>query len=72
MIGRVIGALVGREIDRRDGRGGLKGAAIGTLAAGALTRMGPFGLLLGGAYVAKKALDRRRTARKVYPTARAE
>ena len=60
MIGRVIGALVGREIDRRDGKGGLKGAAIGALAAGALRRMGPFGLVLGGAYVAKKAYDRRK------------
>lgn len=60
MIGRVIGALVGREIDRRDGSGGLKGAAIGALAAGGLRRMGPLGLVLGAGYVAKKALDRRR------------
>ena len=63
MIGKVIGALVGREIDRRDGRGGLKGAVIGAAAAGAMRRLGPFGLILGGAYVAKKAFDRRRTAR---------
>ncbi len=61
MIGKVIGALVGREIDQRDGSGGMKGMVIGTLAAGALRRMGPFGLVLGGAYVAKKLLDRRRT-----------
>jgi hypothetical protein len=60
MIGKVIGALVGREIDRRDGKGGLKGAVIGAVAVGALRRMGPLGLVLGGAYVAKKALDRRR------------
>lgn len=65
MLRTVIGALVGREIDRRDGSGGLKGAAIGALASRALTRMGPLGLVIGGAYVAKKALDRRRTARKV-------
>ena len=63
MFGRVLGALVGREIDRRDGRGGLKGAAVGALAMGAMRRMGPFGMLLGGAYVAKKALDRRRASR---------
>lgn len=63
MLGRVIGALVGRELDRRDGSSGLKGAAIGALAAGALRRMGPLGMMLGGAYVAKKALDRRRDAR---------
>lgn len=60
MIGRIVGALVGREIDRRDGQGGLKGAALGALAVGGLRRMGPLGLLIGAGYVAKKALDRRR------------
>ncbi len=60
MIGKIIGALVGREIDQRDGSGGVKGAALGWMAAGALRRMGPLGLALGGAYVAKKAFDRRR------------
>ena len=66
MIGRIIGALVGREMDRRDGRGGLKGAAIGALSVGAMRRMGPLGLLLGGGYVAKKAYDRRRQSRTQY------
>jgi len=65
MIGKIIGALVGREMDRRDGRGGLKGAAIGALSMGAMRRMGPLGLLLGGGYVAKKAYDRRRQARDI-------
>lgn len=60
MIGKLIGALVGREIDRRDGSSGLKGAAIGAVAASGLRRLGPLGIVLGGAYVAKKALDRRR------------
>ena len=63
MIGRIIGALVGREMDRRDGRGGLKGAAIGALSIGAMRRMGPLGMLLGGGYVAKKAYDRRKSSR---------
>lgn len=63
MIGRVIGALVGREIDRRDGSGGTKGAALGFIAAGALKRLGPIGLALGGAYVAKKAYDRHKATR---------
>ncbi len=63
MIGRIIGALVGRELDRRDGRGGLKGAAVGALAMGAMRRMGPLGMLIGGGYVAKKAYDRRRESR---------
>ena len=65
MIGRIIGALVGREMDRRDGRGGLKGAAIGALLMGAMRRMGPLGLILGGGYVAKKAYDRRRQSRDI-------
>jgi hypothetical protein len=64
MIGRIIGALVGREIDRRDGSGGVKGAAMGYFAGGALRRMGPLGLLLGGGYVAKKAYDRRKASRR--------
>lgn len=66
MIGRIVGLLVGREIDRRDGSGGAKGAAMGYLAAGALRRMGPLGMVLGGGYVAKKALDRRRAAKRGY------
>ncbi|WP_343520544.1 hypothetical protein [Sphingomonas sp.] len=64
MIGKVIGALVGREIDRRDGEGGAKGAALGWLAAGAMKRLGPIGLALGGAYVAKKVYDRRKASRR--------
>lgn len=63
MIRSIIGALVGREIDRRDGGGGAKGAAIGMVAASALRRMGPLGMMLGGAYVAKKAYDRRKATR---------
>ena len=63
MIGKVIGALVGREIDRRDGSGGLKGALTGALIGGGLRRMGPLGMALGAAYVGKKALDRRRMSR---------
>ena len=63
MIRNIIGALVGREIDRRDGSGGAKGAVIGMVAMGVLRRMGPLGLILGGGYVAKKAYDRRRATR---------
>lgn len=64
MIGKIIGALVGREIDRRDGKGGLKGAALGAAAAGGLRRLGPLGLALGGLYVVKKMRDRRREPRQ--------
>ena len=59
MLGKVIGALVGEELGKRRGDGG-KGAVIGVIAASAMRRLGPLGLALGGAYVAKKALDRRR------------
>ncbi|PZU09583.1 hypothetical protein [Sphingomonas sp.] len=68
MIGKLIGALVGREIDRRDGDSGIKGAVIGAAAPGVLRRLGPLGIVLGGAYVAKKVYDRRR-ARKSGPAA---
>ncbi len=60
MIGKILGAVIGNSIDRSDGRGGFKGAAIGMVAASALRRMGPIGLALGGAYALKKAMDRRR------------
>ena len=68
MLGKIIGALVGREIDRRDGRGGVKGALFGAATAGLLRRAGPIGLLAGGAYVAKKALDRRKADRRAAET----
>jgi len=61
MIGKVIGALVGRRIDQRDGEGGLKGAVLGAATAGVLRRLGPVGLALGGLYMAKRAYDRTRT-----------
>ena len=68
MIGKLIGALVGREIDRRDGQGGTKGAVLGYAAAGVLRRLGPLGLVLGGGYVAKKAYDRRKAAKAARTT----
>ncbi|QJU58620.1 hypothetical protein HL653_13365 [Sphingomonas sp. AP4-R1] len=68
MIGKLLGALVGREIDRRDGDSGVKGAVIGAVAPSVIKRLGSFGLLLGGAYVAKKAYDRRK-AKKAGPAA---
>jgi hypothetical protein len=60
MLGKIMGAMIGRSIDRRDGRGGMKGMLFGAMAGGAMRRMGPLGLALGGAYMAKKAMDRRR------------
>ena len=60
MIGNIMAAVIGNAIDRRDGRGGLKGAALGLLAAGVIRRMGPVGLAIGGAYALKKVLDARK------------
>lgn len=63
MIGKLIGAFVGREIDRQNGQGGLKGAVLGAAAAGGLRRLGPLGLAIGGLYAVKKMRDRRRVDR---------
>lgn len=68
MIGKLIGALVGRKIDRRDGEGGVKGALLGAATVGIIRRAGPLGLLLGGAWVAKKAFDRRKADRAAADT----
>jgi hypothetical protein len=59
MLGKLVGALVGGEIGKRHGEGA-KGAILGAVAVGAIRRLGPLGVVLGGAYVAKKALDRRK------------
>lgn len=67
MIRSIIGALVGSELDRRKGRGGIKGAAMGAIAARVVSRMGPLGMLLGGGYVAKKAYDRHRDRQRGAP-----
>lgn len=63
MIGKIIGALVGRELDRNNRGSGVGGAAKGVIAASVLRRMGPFGMLLGGGWAAKKAYDRHRANR---------
>jgi len=67
MIGKLISAFIGREIDRRDGKGGIKGAVIGAAAPAIIRRLGSLGLILGGAYVAKKAWDRRAGERAAPP-----
>jgi len=50
MIGNLIGAAIGRAIDRRDGEGGLAGAAIGAISVSVLRRAIPLALAVGGAY----------------------
>lgn len=60
MIGKILGAVIGSRIDRSDGQGGVKGAVMGMMTAGVLRRLGPAGLVIGGAYAAKKMLDARK------------
>jgi hypothetical protein len=62
MLGKIVGALIGAEVEKRRQESGLKGAVIGAAAVGLLRRLGPVGLALGGAYAAKKMYDRRKTA----------
>lgn len=63
MIGKILAALIGAEVERRRQESGLKGAVLGAAAVGLAKRLGPPALLLGGAYVAKKYYDRSRNAR---------
>lgn len=60
MIGKLMAALIGAEVEKRRQQSGLKGAVLGAAALGLVKRMGPIGLALGGAYAAKKFYDRRR------------
>jgi hypothetical protein len=58
MIGKLLGALAGGEIDRRDGGSGVKGALLGIATVSIVRRAGPLVLLVGGALLARKAYHR--------------
>lgn len=59
MIGKIIGAAVGRRIAGRYGGG--KGMILGALAPVLVRRaMGPLGLALAGGWAAKKYYDTRK------------
>lgn len=60
MIGKIIGALIGAEVEKRRQQSGLKGAVLGAAAVGLAKRLGPVALVLGGAYAAKKLYERRK------------
>jgi len=62
MLGKILGALIGAEVERRRQESGLKGAVIGAAAVGLAKRLGPIGLAMGGAYAATKLYDRRQAA----------
>ncbi|WP_157216741.1 hypothetical protein [Flavisphingomonas formosensis] len=66
MIGKILGALAGRKIDRRDGGSGITGALIGAAVAGLARRAAmPIGLAMGGGYLAKKMIDKRREDKRL-------
>jgi hypothetical protein len=59
MIGKLIGAAVGRRVAGR--YEGTQGAILGALAPVILKRaFGPIGLAVGGAYLAKRYYDSRK------------
>lgn len=67
MIGKIVGAAVGRRLAGRYEGG--RGMLIGALAPMLMRRaFGPLGLALAGGYVAKKVWDRRNRNRTT-PTA---
>ncbi len=64
MMRTLLATLIGSRIARRDGRSGLRGAAIGYAAPRVIARMGLPGLLLAGGYGAwRYARERRRQGR---------
>jgi uncharacterized membrane protein YhiD involved in acid resistance len=62
VVGKILSALIGAEVERRRQESGLKGAVLGAAAFSLVKRLGPIGLALGGAYAAKKIYDRRHAA----------
>ncbi len=60
MIGKILGAVIGGEIDRHHGESGVKGAAIGAIGVGVAKRVVPLALVVAGVVVAKKLVDNAR------------
>ncbi len=59
MLGKIAGAFIGQKIADRYNSGG-RGMIIGAVAPVLARRaFGPLGLVVGGAWVAKKLWDRR-------------
>lgn len=63
MIGKLISAAIGRRIDRSDGQGGLKGAALGYFAPRLIRRLGTPGLVAAGGYGLYRLYSDRRKRR---------
>jgi hypothetical protein len=63
MIGKIIGAAVGRRLAGRYGSGA-RGMMVGALVPFIARRaFGPLGLAIGGGYLAKKYYDGRKARR---------
>ena len=64
MIGKLIGAAIGKKVAGRYGNG-TKGMIAGAIAPMIVRRaFGPLGLAIGGGYLAKKYYDGRKARRK--------
>ena len=67
MIGKIAGAMLGRKLAGRYNGG--TGLLLGALAPAIARRgLGPLGLAVGGAWVAKKLWDRRGRTRSATTT----
>lgn len=64
---QILGGLIGGELQRQHGGNGVKGMVIGSLAMRAITRMGPLGWILGGAWAAKQMSDRMKAEKATAP-----
>lgn len=63
MIGKLIGAAIGKKVAGRYGNG-TRGMLLGAVAPMIARRaFGPLGLVLGGGYLAKKYYDGRKARR---------
>jgi hypothetical protein len=64
MIGKIVGAVIGKRIAGRYGNG-VRGAVLGAAAPMLVRRaFGPLGLAVAGGYFAKKIYDSRRSGRR--------
>ena len=59
MIGDIIAAAIGRDIDRRDGEGGTLGALAGVATWKVARRVVPAAIVLGGAALGARYLIRK-------------
>lgn len=59
MIGDLIAAAIGRDIDRRDGEGGTLGALAGVVTWKVARRVVPAAIVIGGAALGARYLMRK-------------